>query len=301
MQNRIAVLIVTFNRLDKLKKALSAYDEQIYKPYEICVVDNNSTDGTREYLTNWVSNNSSYRRCVINLEKNIGGSGGFYEGIKAIMIRDFDWLWIADDDAYPEKDALAQMNECINSLPNDQIRAICSSVETSDGLDLAHRKIKGNYVLGVSAPMELYSKKEFEISVFSFVGSCVERRALIECGLPMKDFFIWFDDTEYSLRVNEKFKIICVPGIRVFHDTIIEKEWRYSWKTYFGERNKLYTLQIHMPDAEFKRYLLRYRLGMVKHFFTDHKYYLSQRDGYNDFQKGITGLTEDHGPGKYKY
>lgn len=301
MQNRIAVVIVTFNRLTKLKKALSAYDEQVYKPYEICVVDNNSTDGTREYLVNWVSDRSAYRRNVINLEKNLGGSGGFFEGIKSIMTRDFDWLWISDDDAYPEKDALSKMNDCINSLPNNQVRAICSSVETSEGLDLSHRKIKDDFVLGVSAPIELYSKKEFEISGFSFVGSCIERNALIECGLPQKDFFIWFDDTEYSLRVNEKFKMMCVPSIRVFHDTIIEKEWRYSWKTYYGERNKLYTLQKHMPEDEFKKYLMHYRLGMMKHLFTDHKYYLSQRDGYTDFKKGITGVPEDHKPGKYKY
>lgn len=301
MQNRIAIVIVTFNRLDKLKKALTAYDNQSYKPYEICVVDNNSTDGTKEYLDSWSCANSAYQRNVISLDKNIGGSGGFYEGMKAILTRDFDWLWIADDDAYPEEDALDKLNEYINGLSDEQTGAICSSVMTSEGLDLSHRKIKGSQVFGVSAPTEFYSKEEFDILAFSFVGSCIRRDALVESGLPQKDFFIWFDDTEYSMRVAEKYKMVCVPSIKVFHDTIIEKEWRYSWKTYFGERNKLYTLQLHMSSGEFKKYLLRYRLGMVKHFFVDHKYYLSQRDGYNDFKKGIKGLTDDHMPGKYKY
>ena len=119
--------------------------------------------------------------------------------------------------------------------------------------------------------------------------------------MPERDFFIWFDDTEYSLRVNEKFNIICAPEIRVFHDTIIEKEWKYSWKTYYGERNKLYTLQKHLDKDTFKAYVCHYRLGMIKHFFTDHRYYLSQRDGYRDFKKGIVGVTEEHLPGKYKY
>ena len=49
----IGVVLVTFNRLEKLKIALEAYERQTVKPKYILVVDNNSTDGTREYLENW--------------------------------------------------------------------------------------------------------------------------------------------------------------------------------------------------------------------------------------------------------
>lgn len=299
--DKVYVLIVTYNRLEKLKKCFSAYDEQLILPQKIIVVDNCSTDGTKEFLNNWESLSHDYEKKVIYLDKNYGGSGGFYEGMKAVQEENFDWLWISDDDAYPDKDAFDILNKAI--VQHKDYNTFCSSVITSEGIDKGHRKIirDQNDVLGTPSSDEMYNKEYFDINVFSFVGSCVNKRVLDTCGLPMKDFFIWFDDTEYSLRVNEKFKIMCVPDIKVYHDTIIEKEWRYSWKTYYGERNKLYTLQKHMPDDEFKKYLLHYSLGMLKHFFTDHRYYLSQRDGFVDFKKGIKGVPEDHKPGKYKY
>lgn len=49
----ICVLIVTYNRLNKLKKSLEAYDKQIVLPKRIVVVDNCSNDGTKEYLVEW--------------------------------------------------------------------------------------------------------------------------------------------------------------------------------------------------------------------------------------------------------
>ena len=47
--DKIGCVIVTFNRLEKLKKALAAYDKQEVKPKYIVVVDNASTDGTNVF------------------------------------------------------------------------------------------------------------------------------------------------------------------------------------------------------------------------------------------------------------
>ena len=58
----IGVVLVTFNRLEKLKIALEAYERQTVKPKYILVVDNNSTDGTREYLENWKKEEKQYKK-----------------------------------------------------------------------------------------------------------------------------------------------------------------------------------------------------------------------------------------------
>ena len=54
---KIGVVIVTYNRLEKLKIALKSYEKQSFKPQYILVVNNNSTDGTLEYLKEWKSKN----------------------------------------------------------------------------------------------------------------------------------------------------------------------------------------------------------------------------------------------------
>ena len=101
----IGVVLVTFNRLEKLKKALEAYERQTVKPKYILVVDNNSTDGTREYLENWKKEEKQYKKYTVFMEKNTGGSGGFYEALKHSLELDASWIWTADDDAYPKEDA----------------------------------------------------------------------------------------------------------------------------------------------------------------------------------------------------
>ena len=50
MKNLVSVIIPTFNRLNKLIKAIDSVQKQTYKNYEIIVVDNSSVDGTVEYL-----------------------------------------------------------------------------------------------------------------------------------------------------------------------------------------------------------------------------------------------------------
>lgn len=299
--NKLVILIVTYNRLDKLKKCLESYTEQTVLPQKILVVDNASTDGTVDFLHRWQCETAEFKKDVVYLHSNSGGSGGFYSGMKKLRGTDFDWLWISDDDAYPESNAIEVLKKSIEC--NNEYDVFCSSVVTEEGIDTGHRKVicSKKEPFGNAVDIDCYKKECFDINIFSFVGSVISKRVLEECGLPEKDFFIWFDDTEYSLRVNQKFKMMCVPSIKVFHDTIIEKEWRYSWKTYFGERNKLYALKKHLTKNEYRKYEIHYIAGMIKHYFTDHKFYLSQIEGFRDYKKGVLGITEEHAPGKYKH
>ena len=72
---KIACVIVTYNRLEKLRKCLSCYENQSICPSEIIIVNNNSSDGTKEFLEQWKCLDSSIKKTVINLESNQGGAG----------------------------------------------------------------------------------------------------------------------------------------------------------------------------------------------------------------------------------
>src|SRR4051794_5139151 len=47
---RFSVIIPTYNRLQLLKEALDSVWRQTFTDYEVIVVDDGSTDGTRDYL-----------------------------------------------------------------------------------------------------------------------------------------------------------------------------------------------------------------------------------------------------------
>ena len=70
----LGVVIVTFNRLEKLKEALKAYEMQTRRPDRILVVDNCSTDGTDAYLQKWLNdkeqgNKKPVRKTILRLHK----------------------------------------------------------------------------------------------------------------------------------------------------------------------------------------------------------------------------------------
>lgn len=50
---KIGAVVVTYNRLDKLKKALKSFEDQQYLPVYVIVVNNASTDTTAQYLQQW--------------------------------------------------------------------------------------------------------------------------------------------------------------------------------------------------------------------------------------------------------
>ena len=104
----VCAVIVTYNRLNCLRKNIKCILEQTIKIYKIIIINNNSSDGTKEYLEN-VS--KDYDNLIIkNLNSNIGGAGGFAIGIEEAMnIKNSDYIWGMDDDAYPEKDALEKL------------------------------------------------------------------------------------------------------------------------------------------------------------------------------------------------
>ena len=72
----IFAVIVTYNRLDLLKKCIDAVLYQTQKVKKI-IVFNNSTDGTQNYL----SSLHSEQIYAIHSKKNVGGAGGFFYGI----------------------------------------------------------------------------------------------------------------------------------------------------------------------------------------------------------------------------
>lgn len=249
--NKIGIVIVTYNRIEKLKKSLASYEEQSKKPDYILVVDNCSTDGTKEYVKNWKNRQDDILRYSISLSENMGGSGGYYEGLKMAENLDAEWIWVSDDDAYAAHDAIEILDWYIDQLQWKKISAICGSVWREGEIDTWHRRRmvkKGYAITEARVPKEEYKKKIFSISVFSYVGTALSKEALLLAGLPHKEYFIAYDDSEHSYRMRKQGKICCVPAIKVVHDTGADRI--LTWKTYYNIRNKISAYLEHMGRGQ---------------------------------------------------
>ena len=74
-EEKIYVVIVTYNRLNLLIQCIAAVRDQTLAPHGIVIVDNASTDGTAEAIKGLAREDK--RLTHLRLEENGGGAGGF--------------------------------------------------------------------------------------------------------------------------------------------------------------------------------------------------------------------------------
>lgn len=308
----IGVVLVTFNRLDKLKIALEAYEKQTVKPKYVLVVDNKSTDGTREYLENWKKEEKEYKRYTVFMEKNTGGSGGFYEALKNSLDLDASWVWTADDDAYPKENAFEIATKYIKEKEEknelDNISAICGTVLKSDAktIDYSHRRriytSHFNLIKQPYSKQKDYEKEEFEIEGFSYVGTFINKEKMKKLPLTKKDYFIYYDDTEHSFRLSKIGKIICIPKIEVVHDAPHSQMSEIvKWKLYYLVRNTLDFIKSNFDEKYFKMACtevpFKFRVAVLLFGKEKKKGYAMIKEALKDAKAGKTGLHDIYKPG----
>ncbi|MGV3026529.1 glycosyltransferase [Clostridium thermobutyricum] len=294
---KIGVVIVTYNRLELLKKSIEFYTNQTKKPKYIIIVNNNSTDKTKEFLKEWNEKKDNFDKYVINLDENTGGSGGFYIGLKKAAKLDAEWIWVGDDDAFPEKNAFSKAEEYIEKFVNKDMVAICGSVINNGEIDLDHRRRikKGLFsVKEVQVGKKEYENESFILDEFSYVGTMINKNSINDVGLTRKEYFIYYDDTEHSLRLRKKGKIICFPKIRINHNVNPEVD-NISWKNYYGYRNLLSVYKIHfgMRYYIYKKLKLRVKCALIK----DKRYSKLIKHAIRDCDSGNFGINNIYKPG----
>ena len=206
-KNTVVAVVVTYNRKELLIECLNAIMAQTYSVSSIVLIDNASTDGTYEALSEkGYINNEKIR--YIKMKENTGGSGGFFEGLKRIKEQQYDWVWIMDDDTIPTSNCLEKLieaNQIIqNKSANRKVSFLASAIYGANGeymnLPSVSNKPSNN---GYAYWYEFLVDGIVNISDATFVSLLVNTNAIKECGLPCKDYFIWGDDTEYTTRLTK--------------------------------------------------------------------------------------------------
>ena len=266
--SRICAVVVTYNRKVLLEECLTALLGQTRPLDEIIVIDNASTDGTEDIIKTGFADIT-----YVKLAENIGGAGGFHVGMKLAFEKGYDWIWVMDDDAIPMVDALEKLTNCPMML-EDRVYALASTVLNRDGsISLVHRRqFEAKKLEERAISADKYEQDYFQMDTSSFVGFLIGRKAIEEVGFPLKDLFIYFDDTEYSLRIRKRGIMFTVPASKVVHGEGVDystksitKKPPLEWSKYYLIRNNIYTYMEHgRPGLAFyMKLLMRTLKGIV--------------------------------------
>lgn len=206
---KVIAVVVTYNRKELLKEAIEALLNQEYNNCDVLIVDNASTDGTREYIDELLKDTRVHYE---NTGANLGGAGGFNYGIKRACQMGCDFVWVMDDDCIVHKDSLTELLNVDKQL-NGNYGFLSSKVLWKD-----------DSICKMNIPKKTFSTwlKEFdkpiqEIAMASFVSLFVKTDIIKEMGLPIKEFFIWTDDWEFTRRISRKYKSYFISKSIVTH------------------------------------------------------------------------------------
>ncbi len=271
MATRVAAIVVTYNRKQLLPECLKGLLGQTQPVDEIIIVDNHSTDGTRETLVDagylsatrdsghTVKSLSGSGRAIrvsfVEMPANEGPSAAYARGMKVAFDAGFDWVWTMDDDVVPMPGALEAL-----MAHGGEARCIIGERQNPDG-SLFQWPAKFDLT---TFKAYHYSREEAEADKRHPDGICWEgmllhRSVIGKVGYPNEAIFIGYDDTEYGLRVSETERILHIKDRTVrrllelrahqrslFGLGIARRPRETAWKTYYSVRN-LFFLRRRFP------------------------------------------------------
>ena len=268
--NKISIVIVTYNRLELLKKCLKKALSQ--KLADVIVINNASTDETENYIKLEQKNKNFF---YYNTGKNLGGAGGFAVGIKKAIELKYDYIFVMDDDTMLEDNTIEKLSGQISKIKDFSFLS-CKVLWKNGTLCCMNiPKISGNI-------LEYHKYLEdgvIHINSSSFVGCLINAKYVLEVGLPISEFFIWCDDVEFTSRLSKK-----APGFLVTGSVVIHECARNDFASIYREndanrikryiylyRNRFYNMRKKGLRGLVRYFLLLNKDLMYTIFFGKHK------------------------------
>lgn len=209
--DKVAIVVVTYNRLKDLKICLEAIRKQSYQHFDIIVVNNGSTDGTTEFLNTQTD--------IISIhQKNVGGAGGFYTGMEYMYQHNYQWLLMMDDDGIPDQNELQYLLEKyqqIYSLKNKDVILNALVVNKEDKNTTSFLWARGSHR---SIYINDLQSENYIKDIHPFNGTLIKRCIIDKIGFIKKEMFIWGDEEEYISRAKfNGFESYTIPQAIHYH------------------------------------------------------------------------------------
>ena len=261
----VCALVVTYNRSKYLQKALEGILNQQQEISGVLIYNNNATDNTEETLIKLGYVDSKGDKIKENYlystekdgkhfyyyhnDENLGGAGGFANGIRLISELNYDYVWIMDYDVYPEPNCLAEIMKQMGAqnvqvgIPNRTDENFDDRAIIGFDFDDYHKfwtEMRKTVTYGP------FNDDAIKVVDMPFEGPVVEMSLLRKVGIPDSGFFIEYDDSDFAQRLQKYSEIIFVTKAQLHRQlavkvdpSVVKKEEPYNWRNYYKIRNNI--------------------------------------------------------------
>lgn len=236
---RVAVVIVTFNRAHLLRGCLDGLAAQTRPADAVFVVDNASTDETPDVI----ADRADLPVHAIRLTENTGGAGGFHTGVKAAYDAGYDRIWLMDDDVVAQPGCLAQLLQhggpaamVVRQGPDGRlVEKAATRFDLVNPFAIMPKtaSVDSDYATRAEMPATV------PLENVAFEGFIVHRDVVAAAGLPDPTYFIFYDDCDWAIRIRRAgFAILAVRDAVMVRQLDFDQQHDLSgWKGFFMYRN----------------------------------------------------------------
>jgi len=201
-KHKVIAVIVNYNKPYETLRCIEAILQNSQKPSTIIVVDNASTDNSATILQN-----CHQIELIIN-QHNKGGSGGFNTGIEAALKYNPDYVWLLDDDAYPDTHYLHFALATFNQYPDTGVvGAQILDIDNHNVIVELGANICWDHIGIIPiARREQRVSQHYTLQVDYTAACCmlISRQVLETIGVLKAFYFLHWDDIEFGYRVNQQ-------------------------------------------------------------------------------------------------
>lgn len=246
----LCVVICNYNKKDYLLKNIESLNEQTFKNFDICVVDNASSDGSAEAVE---------ARCpevkIIRNKKNLGGSGGFNTGMRYAVDRKYKFIMLLDNDVIVDMNTIKQLYDDMSV--NDDIGIMGAKILKMDQPNIIQE----------FAPTINYHTMTFELNhggepddrelphfaECDYVPACalvIRSELILRIGYMPEENFIYYDDIEWGIRCwRAGYRVVANSKALVWHKGGAGVN-PTTFGTYYLNRNKLRFFMTYMQTRK---------------------------------------------------
>jgi rhamnopyranosyl-N-acetylglucosaminyl-diphospho-decaprenol beta-1,3/1,4-galactofuranosyltransferase len=243
--NKVLAVVVTHNRCQLLARCINYLQQQTYMP-DLLIVNNMSTDGTEKYLQDNSVNHIT--------QENSGSAGGWWRGIDEGWAKGYDYVWMMDDDGYPDPQALeillALTNAetiCISSTPvkenarEELVFGLPVLNKSGNPVILANKR-KYNRLNEFKAGMEKYPH------IHPFNGALIDLEAAKKTGNIDRSYFMFGDEVDFLCRMKKVGKVYTALKALHYHPDVSRRTIDKK-KVYYFIRNTIILNHLYYDKA----------------------------------------------------
>lgn len=233
-QPKVTIILLNYNSIELLKKYVPYLLDLEYSNYELVVVDNDSDDGSVQYiLDEYPSIN------VIENEENYGFSRGNNIGARAAT--DSDYIWFLNTDVKVEGTTLCRLVRRMEE--NEDLGVVGPTLKR---MVSPHDTQSAGYKFdkfGYTEPITKEINVPYEVAYVSGAALLIDQTTWADIGGFDSNHFIYGDDDYICLLAwIHGYTVECVPSSVVYHEVGgTRKKTIKAKKAYYWAKNRTRT------------------------------------------------------------